>query len=194
MIEIPWETFQEQVAVALAEGLALESPPAAGLVDVALSCGMWELRPRAMTARDWLSELDPSDEIAGLPSPVGEELVGGSAAWPDDYRVVKGWSGGTAILQDALAEADDADRAKAGFFARLESRREDWALRMLRSAHVLKGAGNVDWKHLRGDCEGPARRPDAGDDPDHGVCLGKDEPGTGERGTATRARVSGRRT
>ncbi len=43
-----------------------------------------------------------------------------------------------------MAEADDADRARAGFFARLESRREDWALRMLRSAHVLKGAGNVD--------------------------------------------------
>ncbi len=35
MIEIPWETFEEQVAVALAEGLALEQPPAAGLVDVA---------------------------------------------------------------------------------------------------------------------------------------------------------------
>ena len=150
MIEIPWETFEEQVAVALAEGLALERPPAAGLVDVALSCGMWELRPRAVTAPEWLSELDPGDEIAALPSPVREELVGGSAAWPDDYRVVKGWSGGTAILQDAMAETDDADRAKAGFFARLESRREDWALRMLRSAHVLKGAGNVDWNTFAG--------------------------------------------
>ncbi|MCY3793066.1 MAG: hypothetical protein OXG51_01660, partial [Gammaproteobacteria bacterium] len=41
--------------------------------------------------------------------------------------------------------ADDGDRAKTAFFAWLESRREDWALRMLRSAHVLKGAGNVDW-------------------------------------------------
>ena len=39
---------------------------------------------------------------------------------------------------------------KAGFFARLEPRREDWALRMLRSAHVLKGAGNVDWKTFAG--------------------------------------------
>ncbi|MCY4557702.1 MAG: hypothetical protein OXF79_15230, partial [Chloroflexi bacterium] len=150
MIEIPWETFEEQVAVALAEGLALEQPPAAGLVDVALSCGMWELRPRAVTAPEWLSELDPGDEIAALPSPVREELVGGSAAWPDDYRVVKGWSGGTAILQDAMAETDDADRARAGFFARLESRREAWALRMLRSAHVLKGAGNVDWNTFAG--------------------------------------------
>ena len=39
---------------------------------------------------------------------------------------------------------------RPGFFARLESRREDWALRMLRSAHVLRGAGNVDWNTFAG--------------------------------------------
>ena len=49
-----------------------------------------------------------------------------------------------------MQESDEADRVKAGFFARLEQRREDWALRMLRSAHVLKGAGNVDWKTFAG--------------------------------------------
>ena len=146
LIETSWETFEEQVAVALAEGLAEERPPAAGLIDVALACGMWELRPRAMSAGDWLSELDPNDEIAALPEPVREELVAGSAAWQDDYVVVKGWSEGTAILLEAMDEASDADGVKTGFFARLEPRREDWAQRMLRSAHVLKGAGNVDWK------------------------------------------------
>ncbi len=150
LIETPWETFEEQVAVALAEGLAAEQPPAAGLIDVALACGMWELRPRAMTARDWLSELDANEEIAALPEPVREELIGGSAAWRDDYVVVKGWSEGTAVLQEAMDEADGGDGVKAGFFSLLESRREDWALRMLRSAHVLKGAGNVDWKTFAG--------------------------------------------
>ena len=29
-------------------------------------------------------------------------------------------------------------------------RTTDWALRMLRSAHVLKGAGNVDWRTFAG--------------------------------------------
>ena len=53
--------------MALAEGLALERPPCAGLIDVALSCGVRELRPRAMSAGDWLSELDPDDGIAALP-------------------------------------------------------------------------------------------------------------------------------
>ena len=191
LIETPWETFEEQVAVALAEGLAAERPPAAGLIDVALACGMWELRPRAMTPGDWLSELDPNDKIAALPAPVREELIGGSAAWRDDYVVVKGWSEGTAVLQEAMEEAGDADGVKAGFFARLEPRREDWALRMLRSAHVLKGAGKVDWKTFAGTAEGRAGRPGAGDHPHHGVCLGEDQQGPGERGIATRASVSG---
>ena len=136
MIATPWETFEEQVAAALAEGLALERPPPAGLVDVALACGMWELRPRAMTAQDWLSELDPDGEIARLPAVVREELIGGSAAWPDDYIVVRGWSEGTAILQEALQEGDDEHRVKAAFLARLDTRREDWALRMLLSFHL----------------------------------------------------------
>ena len=75
-----------------------------------------------------------------------EELIGGSAAWPDDYIVVRGWSEGTALLHEAMQEGDDEDQVKAAFLTRLETRREDWARRMLRSAHVLKGAGNVDWR------------------------------------------------
>ena len=84
MIETPWETFEEQVAAALAEGLALERPPPAGLVDVALACGMWELRTPAMTARDWLSELDPNGEIAELPAVVRETWTG--ARWTRAQR------------------------------------------------------------------------------------------------------------
>ena len=146
MIKTPWETFEEQVAAALAEGLALDRPPPAGLVDVALACGMWELRPRAMTAHEWVLELDQDGEIPALPAVVREELIGGSTAWPDDYIAVRGWSEGTALLHEAMQEGDDEDQVKAAFLARLETRREDWARRMLRSAHVLKGAGNVDWR------------------------------------------------
>ncbi len=60
----------------------------AGLIDVALSCGMRELRLRKMSAGERLSELDPDDGIAALLPPVQEELVVGSAAWLDDFRVV----------------------------------------------------------------------------------------------------------
>ena len=86
--------FELQVAAALTEGLALEWSPPAGLVDVALACGMWELRTHAMTVQDWLSELDPDNEIPALPAEVRDELIGGSAVWPDDYIVVRGWSEG----------------------------------------------------------------------------------------------------
>jgi len=94
------------------------------------------------------------------------------------------------MLQQAMEESDEGDRVRAGFFAWLELRREDWALRMLRSAHVLKGAGNADWKTFV-ETEGCAGRPGAGDDPHHGVCLGEGEQGPCERGTATRTLVSG---
>ena len=154
MIATPWETFEEQVAAALAEGLASERSPPAGLTDVALACGMWELRPHEMLAQVWLSELDPDGEITRLLAVVREELIGGSAAWPDDYIVVRGWSEGTGMLQEAMQETPDEDQAKAAFFARIDSRREGWALRMLRSAHVLKGAGNVDWRTFAGTAMG----------------------------------------
>ena len=100
MIETPWETFEEQVAAALAEGLALERPPPTGLVDVALACGMWELRPPAMTARDWLSELDPNVEIAGLPAVVREGLIGGQ----------RGLAGRLHCGQGLVGRDDDAAR------------------------------------------------------------------------------------
>ncbi len=45
-IETPWETFEEQIVVALAGGLALERQLPAELIDVARSCGMRELRTR----------------------------------------------------------------------------------------------------------------------------------------------------
>ena len=44
-------------------------------------------------------------------------------------------------------------RMKAGFFDRFEPRLEDWGLRMLCSAQVLRNAGYVDWK----SCAGPAK-------------------------------------
>ena len=78
------------------------------------------------------------------------ERGGGSAAWRDDYVVVKGWPEGTAVLQKAIDETGDADGVKAGFLARLEPRHDDWALRMVRSAHVLKGAGKIHWKTFAG--------------------------------------------
>ena len=122
---------------------------------------------------------------------VQEELIGGSAACPDDYIVVRGWSQGTALLHEAMQEGDDEDQVKAAFRARLETRCEHWALRMLRSAHVLKGAGNIDWRPFAGTAMALLDGQGAGDDPDHGVCLPENLQGPGKRGTAQRALMNG---
>lgn len=49
-----------------------------------------------------------------------------------------------------MEDAGDVDQVKTGFFASLESRREHWSLRMLRGAHVLRGARKMDWNTLAG--------------------------------------------
>ena len=146
MIAIPWEAFELQIAAALAEGLASEQPPPSGLVDVALACGMWEVRPSAMTVQDWLAEVDSDSEIAGLAPAERDGLVEESTAWPDRHFAVGGWLEGTALLHEAMQEGVGEGEVKAAFRASLETRRDAWALLMLRGAHVLKDAENGDWR------------------------------------------------
>ena len=50
-------------------------------------------------------------------------------------------------------KADDADREMAGFFAQLDSRREDQELRTLRSAHMRKASQDVDRNTFTGTAE-----------------------------------------
>ena len=78
LIETRWETFEEQVAATLAEGLAMERRHPGGgadrrrarLRDVGVA-------PARDDSGDWIEELHPADQIAGLPDVVREELVGG---------------------------------------------------------------------------------------------------------------------
>ena len=67
----------------------------------------------------------------------GEGLVGGDGGTAGSHgRSRRCRRGKIRVLRPAGAAA--------------QPRREDWALRMLRSAHVLKGAGRVDWKTFAG--------------------------------------------
>ena len=145
-LEVPWEAFEPMLAAALADGLACGRPPPAGLIDVALACGIAAARPRKMTARDWLAEVDPQDAIAGLATTEREDLIKQSAAWPYRHAAVGSWSEGTALFQDALDEASATEDIEAAFWSRMEVLRDDWALLMLRAAHVLKAAADDDWR------------------------------------------------
>ena len=146
-LQLPWDAFAPILGFALADGLAAGRPPSAGLIDVALECDLGELRPRPMAARDWLSLVDPASELSGLPARDRDRLVERSGSWPDHHPCVRAWVEGTVLIADALSDTPGPpDDAEPAFWARLQERRERWALPMLLSAHLLKGAGRDDWR------------------------------------------------
>ena len=146
-LQLPWDAFAPILGFALADGLAAGRPPPAGLIDVALECDLGELRPRPMAARDWLSLVDPASELSGLPARDRDRLVERSGSWPDHHPCVRAWVEGTVLIADALSDTPGPpDDSEPAFWARLQERRERWALPMLLSAHLLKGAGRDDWR------------------------------------------------
>ena len=126
-LDVPFEAFETALAAALADGLAEGRPPPARLIDLAAVFGLSELRPGAMTARDWLAELDPGGAIAGLPDGERDRLIAHSTAWPNDRPILDTWFEGTALLDESLKVADGPRQTLEAFRARLEERRGDWA-------------------------------------------------------------------
>ncbi len=141
------EAFELMLCVALADGLSADVSPPAGLIDVALACGLTKLRPHPMSARAWLASVDPAGEIASLPEPVRERLVGRSARWPADHEELATWFEGTKEFDEAVKSTGGIREAEAVFWERLEERRGEWALLMLRAALLLKASHDDDeWR------------------------------------------------
>ena len=146
LFDVSRDVFETGLSAAIADGLAAGRPPPAGLIDVALACGMLELRPRPMTALDWLRCVDPDSETARLTAAERDALVEASADWPMRYLDIEYWSEGTAMMQDVLEEYVAGNELEAVFWSKMEERRDGWALLMLRAAHVLEGAGDEGWR------------------------------------------------
>lgn len=145
--ELAWEALEPILAAALAEGLSAGRPAPPGLIDVAEWCGLAALRPRPMTTREWLAHVDPDGGIAALPAGERDRLVGASARWPLSHPLVETWFEGTAVVAEALEGAGSLPQAEAGLWAAIEDQRGFWALLMLKSADVLKAAGeDGDWR------------------------------------------------
>ena len=132
------KAFELTLCAALCDGLSAGVPPPAGLIDVALACGLTELHPRPMSARAWLAIVDPGGEIASLPEPARERLIGRSALWPADHEELETWFEGTKEFDEAVKSTSGIREAEAVFWERLEERRSEWALLMLRAAFLLK--------------------------------------------------------
>ena len=146
VFEAQKEGFGLMLSAALADGLAAGAPPAPGLIDIALECGLTALHPQPMTARAWLARLDPGGEIASLENPERERLIGRSAQWSADHDDLGTWSEGTKLFDGAANRTRKVLDAQAVLWARLEERRDAWALRMLRVAHVLKISRGDEWR------------------------------------------------
>ncbi len=146
LFDVSRDVFEAGLSVAIADGLASGRPPPAGLIDVASACGLLELRPRPMTAREWLSCVDPDGETAQATAAEREALVEASADWPMRYLDIEYWSEGTAMMQEVLEEYVSGAELDEVFWSKMEDRRNDWALFMLRAAHVLKGAADDGWR------------------------------------------------
>ena len=141
------EAFELMLCAALADGLSAGVSPPAGLIDVALACGLTELRPHPMNARAWLASVDPAGEIASLPEPVRERLIGRSARWPADHEELVTWFEGTKEFDQAVKSTSGIREAEAVFWKSLEERRGEWALLMLRAALVLKASrDDGEWR------------------------------------------------
>ena len=146
LFDVSRDVFEAGLSAAIAEGLVSGRPPPAGLIDVASACGLSELRPRPMTAQEWMRRVDPDGEIARSTAAEREALVEASADWPMRYLDIEYWSEGTAMMQEVLEEFVSGNDLEEVFWSKMEERRNDWALVMLRAAHVLKGAGDGGWR------------------------------------------------
>ena len=147
-VDLAFDALEPALSAALAEGLAEGRVAPPGLVDVARACGFGSLRPRPMTARDWLLRIDSGGEVANLPAGEREELIERSGDWPLDHDLIENWFEGTAVVDAALEGVDGARQLNdAALWAALGERRGYWALLMVRAAHVLRfAAGDRDWR------------------------------------------------
>ena len=145
--DLAFDVLEPALSAALAEGLAEGKVAPPGLIDVARACGFGSLRPRPMTARDWLLRIDSGGEVANLPAGERKELIKRSGDWPLDHNLIEDWFEGTAIVDEALEGVNGLRQLNdAALWAALGKRRGYWALLMVRAAHLLRFAfGDRDW-------------------------------------------------
>ena len=140
------EAFRLALSAALAEGIATGVPPPAELTDLTLVCRLGGLLPRAMTAADWLGEVDPEGEIADLSEGRPETLIARSRSWPTHHPMTRSWTEGAALYEEVMGSVSGGGDMWRSFWSRVEARRGHWTMTILRSAHVLKAAGSDDWR------------------------------------------------
>lgn len=126
------------LAAAVAENHAKGDPPTPGLIDVAATNGLTDLRPRSVGGREWLGEFDPDGRLADLTPQKRGRLINRSGRWHEELDVVASWFEDSTEARAILEREAPGDRQEQALRDHLETRRAWWAELCLRSALVVR--------------------------------------------------------
>lgn len=125
------------LAWALADGQAMGTMPAAGLLDVVETAGFGDLRPREA---DITSAADPDGEVSALSARARGSLIMASEDWPDRFPISDSWFEDSDASSDAIESAATRNSMNRKLWQHLETRRDFWAMVFARNAALLAAA------------------------------------------------------
>ncbi|WP_370160378.1 UPF0149 family protein [Limimaricola soesokkakensis] len=141
-LDVPRAYMEQALGIALGEGLEAGLAPVPGLVDVAQSCGLNELRPLSASVEAMLALADPQARVAGLTAQARGRLITASQHWPDAYPVLDSWFEDSDETQAALESARTDTTLTRNMWRVLEDRRAHWTALIARNALLLSAAGS----------------------------------------------------
>lgn len=131
----------QATGIALSDGIGMGRGPVPGLVEVAQSCGLGDLRPGQTAIGDLLTLADPDSRIAHLSIQARGRLIMASQSWEDRYPISSSWFEDSDAVVETLDDATSQAALKRGLWNILETRRAHWAMLIARNALLLKAAG-----------------------------------------------------
>lgn len=125
---------------ALADGQAMGTMPAAGLLDVVETAGFGDLRPREADIAGIASAADPDGEVSSLSARARGSLIMASEDWPDRFPFSDSWFEDSDASSDAIESATTQNSMNRKLWQHLETRRDFWAMVFARNAALLAAA------------------------------------------------------
>lgn len=141
-VPLPW--LEHLLSIALADGLAVNLPPAPGLLDIAELCGFTALRPEPVPTEALIADLPGAMRIAGLSAQARGMLINASEDWWDHHEIVQSWFEDSDHAHEALEGKHSPRSVDTALWKWLETRREFWARLIARGAEVLAAADHPD--------------------------------------------------
>lgn len=130
-------TVMALLSAAVAENHAKGDAPTPGLIDVAATNGLTDLRPRSLGGREWLEEFGPDRRLANLTPQKRGRLINRSGRWHEELDVLTSWFEDSTEARAILEREEPGDGQERALREYLETRRKWWAELCLRSALVV---------------------------------------------------------